>query len=407
MIKFQNWYAVVWSVVLLLYSLGWSQLNFELNTGLLIFFLATIICSIGLGALAKPVVVRKLKWVTGRRPTITIVLALGFILDWAYQGNIPMLRQYRGFDVTLEIQQTVGIPGFHVLITSVAIFYAMYLAYVVICDSKNRQYVAEFSVMLIAFLLNNSRGYLIFAAIVFLITYLLFNGKTVRELRISTVCGALLICASILLVMSFLGNVRSGYAWYDCSYIEQIGVYVNYPWWLSKHFMWSYTYITSPLANLNLIVSVSGQANNLSALAYSFLPEAISKYYLAESINAFYLVDYLNACTGFAPFALSYGLVGLYAAYVVQFILFAFIKKILARFEVLETFGNIVLCMCVLLFTFFNTFSTSALCFMPIYLITASFFLSRQQKKGILTLVSTSFDHVVVEENYDNGLQLS
>ncbi len=125
MLKYQNWYAGIWIAVVGLYALGWSSLNGALDPALLVFFGVSIVVSIIMAALSSPIPLVKLRWAKRRKPVITIAVFLGFLVDWAYRGSLPVLQSYQGYDPTSTAELSVGIPVFHVVLMAFAIFYTM------------------------------------------------------------------------------------------------------------------------------------------------------------------------------------------------------------------------------------------------------------------------------------------
>lgn len=378
MLKYQNWYAGIWMAVVGLYALGWSSLNGALDPALLVFFCVSIVVSIIMAALSDPIPLVKLRWAKRRKPIITIALFFGFLADWAYRGGLPVLQSYQGYDPTSTAELSVGIPVFHVALMAFAIFYAMYLSYLYLSDVQNKGYLWEFLLLIGMLVLNNSRGYVVFCLFIMLLLYSSFNSKGFRQTKVGSIVLIVFAALGVIFFISAAGNIRSGFAWNDCSYIEAIGYFNNYPEWLTKHFMWGYSYATSPLANLNLnCLHYSGNLN-VSALFFSFLPEQLSAGPLSRGVTIYYVVNHLNAVTGFATFVSAAGVGGAYVAFAGMILLYTLIKALLRKFRVLETFGNALLCFLALAMIFFNCFTTSALCYIPLFLIVASYYLNRR-----------------------------
>jgi len=378
MLKFQNWYAGIWLVILVLYSFGWSTLNMRLDYSLLLFFISTIAVSAVLGFFSSPIPLIKVRWIRKRKPVITAALMLGFVLDWAYQRQIPILHPYAGFDATAEKQAIIGIPVLHVIIIAVAIFYAMYLEYLFLSEPERRCYLFEYGLLLFFLILNNSRGYAVYTLFIGILLYVAFNKKRFFETRIGVYCAAIFGGLGIVLFISIVGNIRMGYSWNDCSYIEAIGYYHDYPNWLSKHFMWFYTYSTSPLANLNFNCILFDGNINLIGLVRSIIPEQIAGYLHLSGVKATYIVQHLNACTGFVGFVTSAGVWGLYFAFVSMYSIYSVIRYFVHKYVVLETFGNAVICFLVVVFIFFDSLSVTALCYIPLFLVFGSIFLHKR-----------------------------
>lgn len=384
MLKYQLWYAIIWTFILIIYFFNWSSFNSDLQSGLLFFLVTSIILSLLLSCLSKKVKVQKIIFKKRRKPVITVLIWLLFILDWLYQKRIPIFSEYQGYDPNGDIEVSVGIPGVHVILIVVSVFYAMYLGYIFMSDIHKKQYLFEFLSLLLAFILNNSRGYVIYSLLVFFILFIAFNSDKIKNIKIHNLIIMVFIFFTIIFFISIFGNIRSGYAWNDCSYIQRIGKYDNYPQWLTPHFMWFYTYATTPLANLNLNALYYHSNIDLSNIIYAFLPEQISKSYITNNVNTLYNVEYLNANTGFSSFMCISGILGLFLAFLGIIIYYSIIKFFLHKYVVLETFGNAVLCVMAMIFIFFNPFYASAFCYIPIFLIISSFYLYRKYKMNYI-----------------------
>lgn len=390
MLKYQNWYIGIWLIVVLLYCQGWSSLNAPLISSLLSFFVASIFVTFFLSVFSSPVPLLKLRWVRTRKPLITIFLIAGFVADWAYRREIPIFNPYQGFDTSVTEQETMGIPVVHVVIIGLSIFYAMYLQYLFLSNTKQKTLLVELLSVLFLLLLNNSRGYVVFSLFVGVLLYAAFNKSDLLNTRASVIVFLVFGVLGIVFFISAAGNIRSGYSWNDCSYIEAIGYFDNYPSWLSKHFMWFYTYATSPLANLNLNCSLHYSNFDAPGLLYSFLPEQISNSYLLVNVKPAYIVQHLNACTGFATFSVAAGSLGLFVGFVGLVGYYSLIKVVLKKFVVLQTFGNALLCFLTIAFIFFNCFTTSALCYIPLFLIIASIYLHGRYLNGDIELINVN-----------------
>lgn len=377
MLKFQNWYIFVWLTVILLYICGWSSLNTELSPTISAFFAITIFLCFSMSLTESPISLVKLRWVGKRKPIGLICIAVAFCADWAYRGSIPIFSDYQGYDPAQGVDElVVGIPYVHVVIVAVAIFYTMYTAFLLVSDNGSKRYAFELMFLLSLLLLNNSRGYVVFCIFVWLLMTVAFRGCQLRNLKVSTVLFSVVATVVVIYFISVMGNIRSGVGWNDCSYIKRIAFFDNYPNWMPKHFMWTYSYVTSPLANLNLNLENYAGDIDIKTLIYSFFPEQFSGSYISNHANISYMVLHLNAASGFVNFAYAGGVYGMFIAFFVMILYFTVVKLILKHFIVLETFGNAVLCFLVASLIFFNVFTTSALCYIPIFLIIASIYLN-------------------------------
>lgn len=373
--NFHFWYAITWTMCLIAYSWEWSELNQPLRPDLLTFFWLSIVMStlilvvqLGRGAANddRDVVLRSAR--EGKRDgrSVTVMFVIGFALDFAYQGAIPFFRGgYTGFDITAQIQSTVGIPVLHVVLIGGAIFFALERSDRFFVQ-RSRSYALQFVVIQILLLLNNSRGYITFCVIGALLLFALRKFSDEGRMRPQILVLAAIGGVVVLFGIGVFGNIRSGSSWWDSSHISHLGRYQDrYPGWLSEQFQWAYTYFTSPLANLNLNLSVRPVDGSLTQVWLAFLPDTFGKYFVAERVNVVYLVSYLNASTGYVvPYYLGGGVPALYVFYILQVVLLelgAFLaRKIGTAVALFQVCASVI----VIVFVFYNSFSDAATCFL-------------------------------------------
>lgn len=173
-----------------------------------------------------------------------------------------------------------------------------------------------------------------------------------------------------LYIFGGLGNVRHGYEWNNSWFIEYLGKYNNkYPAWLPKQFMWAYSYIVSPLSNLNLNVLKDYSEYNIWGYLVTFLPDFISKrlfpaFYHVEPVL---MVSYFTATAAFGKAFLWGGYAGIFVFYLFvvlgQLILLNVINiKVQYKMPLIGVMNGIVA------FMFFtHTISYSAISFIAVY----------------------------------------
>ena len=380
MLKFENWFIATWLIVGTLYSFRWSSFNSPLPLTLIaVFGVAMVIALvISLGYSAPRLEKRVIS--PNRKSTITLALIVMFFADFVYRGEIPVFHPYSGYNVALAVQEQVGIPVVHVIMTSVALFYAMYLAFLWVSE-RSGGLLAEFGVVFVLFILNNSRGYALFSLLVLLLLLAASEARAIHEFRVFAGVGISVLGVVSLIFVSVMGNIRSGFHWNDCSYITSFGRYDNYPTWLTDHFKWAYTYVTSPVANLTLNLQDGMHAANVEGFVYSFIPETFSKQAVAASYKVVYVVDHLNASTGYSGFAATMGYLGVFIAICVQLAYYSLIRAVLRKQGSIEVFGNAVLSFLVIVSCFYSPFYSSAVCYMPLWLIVCSTYLKTKRDK--------------------------
>ena len=376
-------YAVTWLFVFLLYELGWSSLNIPLAPSLIAFFAITIATSLVFGCRYKQSKPCGIVW-KKRFPLITVLLIVGFCIDWLYQGGLPLVQEYSGYDPTLSAQPVMGIPIVHVALIGTIIVAIPYLFYLYV-SSANKTILIEIFALAIVLFLNKSRGYLVFVIICMALIYLRMRYTKLKDVRPRLIFALLGMLLALFFFISIAGNLRSGYAWNDCSYIREAGRFDAYPSWLTEHFMWGYTYITSCLGNLAYNIQMGNVSHSISELLFSFLPESISSGRLAEPV---YEVLHLNACTGFISSACAYGVLGMYLFYIVQMGIYSLLQYLFIKQRYVATFSEPMLCFLVVVTLFYSPFTTSAVCYMPILLICLALYLQYQAKNKKVELVA-------------------
>lgn len=370
--NFHFLYAAVWTAVVIAYLCRWSNLNQPLDPQLTTFLIVTVACSAFLGAMRMLSRHRHVAFTHRAQPgnekrmwLITGSFACGFAADFAFRGGIPLATgTYSGYDITTAVQATVGIPVVHVILVAGSIFYAVLLVER-FSSTRSRSYMHQFTVILALLLLNNSRGYMTFCvlgAIMIILSTSTRDSRSKRPFQTFVLAGGILYC--LLIGIGIFGNIRSGLQWNDTSYITAIGRYNDsWPTILNDNIKWTYTYLTSSLANLNYNISTfAGSGSALHSIA-AFVPETFTKYALAEQLDVRYQVTYLNASTGYVgAYYIGGGITGLYVSYAIQLVVLeagAAITRALGQAELLyATCASIV----TIVFVFYNSYANTATC---------------------------------------------
>lgn len=314
MLNFYYIYAATWGTVLFLYLLGWSPLNASLDPVLLLFFLVTIFLSLVLGTKWK----KRFEYgysIPPKFPVWAVALILGCgVIGYIQLGFVPILKAFNNtydYQVMLEadasIFRTIGMVG--------SVFGCDYQFIRVLKERERAEFVklALFILYLVSF---GSRGPLFICALTCLILYV-----SSRRIRFSflQLLSAGFVVVFVLWVFGVLGNLRMGYEWDDCSYIYRLGYYQGrWPELIPQEFCWAYSYLTSPLGNLNYSLSTVVHSNPVNFL-YDFIPLMISKHLpLYESIEAPLQVSYFNVSSVWSNYYMHLNLIGLFFGYVLQ-----------------------------------------------------------------------------------------
>lgn len=319
MLNFYYMYAVVWGVILILYSFGWSDLCAPLAPELATFFFVTISLSILLGFInRKKFAFHFVKELPRRNRTVTWLIVCFCLLEFAYCRQIPLLYiiTHRG-----GYTEYTGIPTLHPLVITFGAFYAQYLFYRFLCDRSEKSALKEYCLILFfIYLLQFNRGGLLLAVSMSLLLYLGMNEKRIfgsKKGKRYLVAAAMVVVVAMF-AFGALGNVRHGYSMADSSYIQGLGKFNDrYPSWLPKQFMWAYIYIVSPVANINYNLTLYAAQSNIPGFIMTLFPDFIVRRIFSGEIYAPYLVmeHVFNATAGFGTAYRNAGTVGMYILY--------------------------------------------------------------------------------------------
>ena len=316
MLNYFWWYSAIWFSVIVLYLLGWSDFNRPLDPSLLLFLFSTSIVSLIIGYIFR----KRFKFSVDKSVNVNIMpiiaLAIAVLIELFVAGHVPLFsillhtREYGNFD---------SIPFLHVAIISLSLYYYAKSFYCVVCGTERKKHIIICMILLFFFALYFFRACFIICGFVsanILLAYLKYKKKIKPKSIVISVIAALLL----LYLFGGVGNVRQGVSWNDNTLIERIGLYnEKYPSIIPKQYMWAYSYITSPLANLNDNILLDNRTDD-DALIKEVLPTAITKR-LADptqsEVKPYLEREYFNAVTGWCSIYMRAGLPGMYLLFCV------------------------------------------------------------------------------------------
>lgn len=367
-------YSLLWVGILFLYSLSWSDFNTRLSPQVFIFFVFTIVTSLIIGRFKK----NKLQFTFDEKSSANLfipkLIIIGFIINFLFARDIPLISIVLGKSNYMDFS---GIPILHVFLCAAGMLESYFLFYhLLIYKGKQRKrIILLFMSIVLMFLLLFSRSMIAiisYGCLVLLFGY--YKSRIVSKLNYKRVLGIIAIVFLLLFFFGVLGNVRSGSDWDDCTKVESFGRFNDsYPDFLPKEYMWSYLYITNPLANLNNAVKTNVTSDD--PFIFSIIPDVISKrlrgyelefWSTSERYNL--VAEYLNACTGYIDSFCSGGILGLYIYY---FVLMLYCELCLKICNI-GKYKNVAICLCsiTLIFNFFySTLTYSAISLQIILLI--------------------------------------
>lgn len=377
-------YSWVWILILFLYSLNWSGFSQPLDKGLLIFLLFSIIISYILGTILKSSHIQKDNQPRHNTNIITILLLLGFIINFIYARYIPFLSLIKGNYSYVEFE---GIPTLFPFLYTFSLFYYYCLIYYYF-SSKKKKYLKQAVLLFLVFVSFFSRSLLAFAILGAVLIKTLTSKERLQYkfgINIKSICTIFLIIVIVCYFFGVLGNIRVGLSWNDCSYIEKLGLFDNYPSWLPKQFMWIYAYLISPLANLNYNVIHNNCIQDISNLICCFIPEFISKrwfsnYVISNEGQTLLIKSYFNAQTGYVNFYYSFGIIGCYLCYFAITFIVCFVHLFCDRKKISNPVITVILGVFITMTFFYNVFYYTLTSLLLIWSILYLFIISKKYK---------------------------
>lgn len=374
-----NLYAIIWSVVLFLYDLGWSDYCSPLNVWLRIFIYASIVVSIILGQIFKPRMrYKKCIEQLNINNTGTIIICSLQIFEYIYCKKIPLIDTiFYGGDYT----DFGGIPTLHLILYTFATFYSQYLFYGYLNEKKKRYLLNYIIILLVVFGLQFMRGGLTVCLSISAVMLLSSIQSKIRPKHI--VISIVVVLIAVYLFGGF-GNVRQGTSWNDSSAFLRFGrINSKFPTWLPKQFAWAYSYIVGSLGTLNYNVLRHNTASNFGLFIQSIIPDFIQRRLWPQTELASGILLWRGFTTTTGYFSAYYygGIVGLYVMYSILVIIAVYVTK---SNRVKEKYRVIIIAnmgIIIGLFFFTNTISKSAIGFSIVYPIVFSLI----RKKFIFT----------------------
>jgi hypothetical protein len=356
-------------LVLALYPLGWSRLAAPLRWPTVVFLIAVAVVFVVL-AIRVPVSYRNT-----RAPALSLTLlglvTVYFVAAYVVNGGVPVLQIALGQPYELY---GFGIPRLHVLMLTLTGYLAV-RAFRLVLESHDR--LALGSLVWLVLLLGSiaNRSALSFLGFACLVIYLRARPLTRRHFAVLAVLGAL-----GLYVFGWFGNLRLGYQLEQLTQTAASGDEILrvagasdrfVDTGLSPAFLWGYTYLVSPVANLNEAfahaASAAGGGSDVAGLlTFELLPDvlALKIAALCDLVpfdkSVFIISPSLTASTAFGSAVGYAGILGAAAVATLLAVVAVAVVRLLKGSEVSEE--GLALLAALLFFSFFeNMWSYSAL----------------------------------------------
>ncbi|NLN30456.1 MAG: hypothetical protein GX158_04345 [Bacteroidales bacterium] len=267
-------YVFSFSFVLCVFHLGWSEIYPPLGAGLIVFFVITFLLALYIGAFTDRYLPVKYSEITvsGRPYRTVFILYLLYVLEFIYTGGIPILLALK--TATYDYQE-FGIPTLHPIIATFGSFYTVYIFHLFL-STREKKYLTILLLLLAIPVLIFNRGMLLINLTSMLFIYLL----SVKRIKLKVLMFLLISSLVILYLFGVLGNYRLAKSPDNEYFLEISGAndkFLNSG--IPKEYMWSYIYVSSPIANLQNNINNNPPVNFkvLDFLIMELLPDFISK----------------------------------------------------------------------------------------------------------------------------------
>lgn len=374
-------FAVVWGFCLYFYSLRWATIYPELSLNLLAFTLIAIALSVFVGFLfqkfsnayaVKNTVIFKVE----RLVILNVVL---WVANFAYSG-IPLLNASSGkeFDHLIAF----GIPSLIVFVVSFTGFLSLMCFYYYL-ESKVLKYLIYYFINLSFFLLIFSRGSIMMTVMSTFFLWLFVNKSKVGLPKIFAIASSFIM---LIYLFGVAGNFRTIKEFdhhnlttnteYSSTIILEIAdaspSFRNSK--IPGEFMWGYTYLTSPIGNLEENINrakVDINSENvfsfiINEFTWDFISKRLVEFLGLKKYETFSFVDELAVTTTFAEPYLYLGWLGIYI-YLAAILCLPFLYFIFVGRNPLWKVGMAVMCSIYFFSIFDNMFINSGLCLQLIY----------------------------------------
>lgn len=363
------WYSIIWTIILFLYSFGYSAINAPLSINLKFFFGISIILSGLIGFVFKDIFkyhsinkeVAIKNW-----PTFLIIMIT--IIEFIYTKQIPLLSIARGQS---QYGDFAGIPIVHTLLINFIIFYSSYLFYIFI-ESKDKNVLYKILIQLSAFLLMFQKGVIILSIFIFLNLLIAKLRLKRRFFSIKNLILFLLFLYLILYLNGVLANIRSGFKWYDNSYIYQVTQITTWPKFIPQQLIWAYTYVTTPLGNLNQLVNSFSGMIRWDQVVGSLFSVNFVKQLFPDAVITTYMnnltVKAMNASTGFLSVAIAGGIVGVVFFWISTTLIITLLSFWVCVKRNFQPLMYDIFCTMIVFCFFYDTFATAQTSLLPLYI---------------------------------------
>lgn len=306
-------YVILYIVVVVIYSFGWSNILPELSIELFLFFTCTFLLALFLGYILSQL--RGLKYEKALSskydyiPILIIVFSNG--LEFLYSGYIPLIKY-------LNLEEFVfkhygGIPTFHVVLVSFTTFYSA-IAFHKLVSSFNISRTIYYIITLIPAVLTFNRGMFFTMFFTSLLIFLYsFKNRINFKLAIALSVGFLYI----FYLFGKTSNYRANQTESNVVILKVSEASENFRNSSIPHeYMWSYMYVCSPMGNLQNMINIKSPEYDfggflLTNICPDFIQRRIKSLFNVKTKKAPLITDYFTVSTFYGKAYSDFGFIGM------------------------------------------------------------------------------------------------
>ena len=241
----------------------------------------------------------------GYRSNLLAFWIVGTLIEVAISGGVPLLWILSGSGRTYE---DFGVPSIHGVMNAIYLFLTL-SAFVNAMRERSKKSIIQFFLFLGWSVVVVSRA-LMTIVLLQSVTFFLINSKVSWQKKIGLIGTA---GAAFLVVFGILGDARAD----QFSILESTGLGDIDP--RLSGLVWAYTYLSSPIANLALNISVNSAQPKLIPTTFllPLLPSAVQRWLGFETgffgFSGYLAHDAFNVGTAFIQIFIDWGLLGVVA----------------------------------------------------------------------------------------------
>lgn len=352
------YFAISWCIVLIAYSLYWSNLLPRLSAELWLFFLFAIaFCAILFYFSGKlefnfQINEKKMKKKLRRGALFCIFL---FSLEAAAARGFPLLSIIKG-NFTYAV---FGLPFIHVILYAFSSIYVSlsFLSYEITRTKKFRYYTLFF---FFPGVLCFTRSFIIYNLLYCLIIHFSFKKLDIKTI-FRTFLVLFILAYAFIMAFGYLGEIRSNSKDVGGGYIEMLSKPSKKfkQTGLSPLLLWGYDYVATPLGNLQNTMN-SGKyvpcssIDDAELIFYHFMPELFKKrIFPSAEEKTDLIVPYFNVSSIFTDAWAKLGWFGILYSFFGMIVIVAVVYRLKKRRNIYSYLSFVFLSVIV----FFNMFT--------------------------------------------------